>query len=298
MNTISDSTNNQSFIQMFDSLINLNKTKINKLKNKMNKLVENQNYTASIQSLPLYLNYIFDMLAVSYPYIIKFDKEIIKQLLVVDNYNIHPSIFTSLLINILHSISINIIIEKQTKNLNIDDKFLSLLPNIHHDVELIMSQFDTLFIDIDDEYIEIENKLGYNNISNLDYHQFNDLFNNITIGLNTYHSDLTIMNVMIIHIEHMIHHDIEKYIKTININIDDILSNLIKFDFDNNLLLDLTKVYEDSISKNYMKVKFFDTFSNINIFEQLKLNTKNVLYFWIDHIAIINNKLFKKLLKK
>ena len=132
-------------------------------------------------------------------------------------------------------------------------------------------------------------------ISNLDYENFNKIFNSISLSFKN--NDIkTVMNVMIVHIEHLIHRDVENYAKNNEVDITDILKDT-KFNFDINFLLNLTEVYNKSLHSNYIRAKFFDIFNDVNIIKQLELSVKNIIYYWIDYIAVINNMIFEKLLK-
>jgi hypothetical protein len=327
MTNISDKT--ILYNQLYKNFIDMDKKKINEIKLQMNTHICNSSSYISKYNLPIYLDYILDTLCKSFPQLNKNLPDIIKLLDYIDKINIHPLIFQSLIINIIHSSYINeiIIIKNSTTDLtnNFDH---SILINISTDVSMLFSQFDKIFNDIDKKYLIEELNIGYNNMSSYDEKKFNDIFNNIAINqYNNQNQNIDyklILNSFIIYIERVTQINIENYIKTINVDVDDILtlnetilgleldldsdlesdlklniSNKFnyKFTFDNNLLNKLTKVYNNFLKNNYIQIKFFDIFEDINILNNIDELNKNILYFWIDYIAIINNSLFEKLLK-
>jgi hypothetical protein len=288
-----ESTSN-SYEDLYLMIISLEKTKNKEIKEMMNSLVNNSDseYKKKYDELPIYLDYIIKMLSTSYPFINKYINDIIKIILIVDNYDIHPLIFQSLFTNLIHSISLNELINFSNNNI------INYLHSVQNEIEILFSSYNTIFENIDNKYLEAEKKIGYNNILNLNYDQFTSLFNSITINPYSNHNKQTIINTLLIQIENMNHHDIENYIKSIKINFDELLVSNNKLAFDTNLLNELTQNYIRAIDKNYKQIQFFDIFNDFDISKQLKINSKNILYFWIDYIAIINNSLFEKLLKK
>jgi hypothetical protein len=296
----------------------------------INKTTYNKKY-----NLPIYLDYMLISVIKSFPFSCSYSclntniNKIIQILNYVDQSNIHPIIFKPLFINIIHSLFINqIIIYKNSSIIKTDNFDYSSLTNVDFEISLLFDQFDKIFDNIDIKYLNKEIEIDYNNMSSLDEQSFNSLFSSIAINPYQAFSDKKVLNTFIIYLQRFSQIEVENLIKSINIDCNDILNfkqiNILsksnetnetnetnksnetnetkenydyKLNFDYELLQFLINNYSNIIKQKYLQTKFFDIFEHINIFDKLNEINNNILYFWIDYMAIINNLLFEKLLK-
>jgi len=299
----------------FNIFTELTKNKIIEIKDLMNKYVSDKiiNYKKK-HDCPIYLSYILDQLMTSFP-IIKIEQntdQIILQINLIDQFHIHPYIFQTLFINMIQSIYIDKIIKNKN---NSDKTFIDDIIRINPEVTLIFEQFNSIFDSIDTKYLPRENDIGHNNMTILDYDEFNTLFNRIAIvPQNQSNIGLKeLLNIFIIQLQRITQINMENSIQTIKIDLDEIIEHkhiilfelnincidtIDKITFDYNLLQHIIQLYTNLIRQNYLQIKFFDIFENINISDKLIELNNSAVYYWIDYIAIINNSLFEKLLKE
>ena len=100
-----DSLNDESsYDTIFNILVESNILKIKKIKTQMNDHIDNQDHIRRFNNLPPYLDYTLYMLTKSFPVINKYLNNTVRILLLVDKYDIHPSIYQQIYANILFSI--------------------------------------------------------------------------------------------------------------------------------------------------------------------------------------------------
>jgi len=294
---MTDSLNNDSsYDDIFYILTDLNITKIKLIKFKMNDLIDNMNHNKKYNNLPPYLDYILYMLSISFTILNKYSDGIIQILLLVDNYDIHPSIFQSVFANIIFSIYI----EEMTINPQMiyNEQYLESITNIYSEIEILMSIFNNIFIDVDEQYKHFEVKLCYNSInslSNIDFLELLDNINNDIFKQNILDNKILILNTMIVQIEHQtqqsmndeyfIHTTTEQSFTNNRLNCDLLLFNKIKSE------------YNTHIINNYNYMTKFEIYNKITDIDILKFEQKNSIYFWINNIGVINGKVLDSMLK-
>lgn len=310
INQLSDSSN---YNQIFMYQNQFNSIKINYIKLLLNNHIQSLttdilNYSDS--NLPLYLNYLLSIFSISFPHIRTHIKLIIQSLKNINKYPIHPMIFQSAFINLIHSSYICYLY--LNPNSRIDNNIIERIASIQNEVEIGMSIFINIFKLVDDKYINIENFFGMNNLIQLPISDFNIKFEQI-MNDDSLHNESNLtnnlikLNTIIIHIEHMTEYNMNELLSKINNDITLILDtdselniNLLtsKFNMDLNILSQINHVYTSAIKSNYSYLKRFEQLSNFNDIDILLHSEKNLIYYWIDYIANINRKIFDKIFKK
>jgi len=279
-----------SYNEILDIMIKLNISKIKLIKTQMNNLINILNHIQQFNNLPPYLDYTLYMLVKSFPILNKYISDIIKILLLVDNYNIHPSIFLSLYANIIFSIYIN---ELTLDDTLINDRiFIESISIIYKEIEILMSIFDDIFIIVDNEYLDSENKLYYNYINSLSHIEFNQYISTVDYSKNK----IIILNIFIIEIEHLTQNIINE---SFNIN-DNLLKNNLsvnKLISDLKLFENISTEFNNQINANYNYNIKYEKYKELKLNNILEFEEKNSIYIWIDQIALINSKILETLLK-
>ncbi len=273
--------NDSTFENIFNVLVETNTSKIKQIKSQMNDLIESQDYRQSFNNLPPYLDYTLYMLTITYPIIKKYIKDVNKIISVIDNYTIHPSIFQFVYSNIIFSIYINEI--KLDENLLKDKIFIESIQNIYNEIEILMSIFTKIFMLIDSKYKLTEDKLYYNYISGLSNIEFIEYSEKIDYTLSDLSTRTKILDIFIIEIDHL---------TQIEMN-DNIIDNDQTLDID--IFVQISNKFNSIIIANFnynIKYEKYNKMKNINI---LELQEKNSIYYWIDHVALINSKILNRL---
>jgi len=242
--------------QLYEQHIQLNSLKINKIKTLMNEL-NNKSY----------IDYLYDLLEQSYP-IIKDKKNIIMEILLdINKYDIHPMIIQQIFSNFIYSCHIDNI-------QSLDQYYITLLSNITNEVEIAMSIFYNIFEEIDQEFITIENEIGYNELCNLTLDEFNKLLDD---EVKKEFNQKNILNMMLVQIDKMIPNDILD-------NINDNIYETIK------------QRYIEMSTSIYKSLKRFHPFNKIDEIDILKLLEKHFIYYWIEYITKLNMNLIQEFL--
>jgi hypothetical protein len=242
--------------QLYEQHIQLNSLKINKIKNLMNEL-NNKSY----------IDYLYDLLEQSYP-IIKDKKNIIMEILLdINKYDIHPMIIQQIFSNFIYSCHIDNI-------QSLDQDYITLLSNITNEVEIAMSIFYNIFEEIDQEFINIENEIGYNELCNLTLDEFNRLLDD---EIKKEFNQKNILNMMLVQIDKMIPNDI----------LDDINDNIYET---------IKQRYIEMSTSIYKSLKRFHPFNKIDEIDILKLLEKHFIYYWIEYITKLNMNLIQEFL--
>ena len=279
-------SNDSSYIDIYNELVNINKEKNQLIKTKMNTLVNKLNFNRINLNLPIYLDYLLHMLKTSFPLIDPYKETIINTSLLIDKYDIHPYIYNSLFANILFSIYINEILSNPTIISN--HEYLESISNIYNEIEMIFSIFNEIFIICDTEYKLLEEKMCYNEINGLSKNEFINYIDNI----DKIDNNIIILNIMIIQIERLTQQNMNNYLLEFKYNNSDnkLENDLLSF---NIILTEFNK----NILDNYKYITKFESFNKLINIDLLKFEEKNSIYYWIDHIAYINGKLLDHLLK-
>jgi len=289
--------NNSSYDELFNVLIESNNNKIEKIKTEMNKHIIDLGYEIRYNELQPYLDYTLNLLTSSFPLIKKYHQKIIPILSLVNRYNIHPSIIQSLYANILFSIYIIEI--SLNKDIITDANNLDSINNIYNEIELMMSIFNDIFINIDIEYKLADDKLCYNSISSFSHVDFTDLIENINNDIfkdNILDNNLLKLNTLLVNIEHLVQVEMNEYLINLEqINNDEIFNNKLEKDL---LLFEILKAeYNKYFTDNYKYMVRYENYKNILNLDIMKFEEKNCIYYWIDHIAFNNGIILDKLLK-
>ena len=315
------------YSKLFNVFNGLNTNKVNEVKNEIGKFICNIQQIEEIENykfthnLPIYLDYIFVQLIKSFPIIKRAINQMISQAKQLDESNIHPYMFVPFFTNIVQSAYIDFIIDDLSNNsgANINDKLFDDIIKISPEVSLLFDQFNPIFDSIDEKYLSAENNLGFNNMMGLSDVDFDKIFSNIAIGQNMSIQPRQTLNAFIVQLQRMSQINVEQSIQSLQISLNDIIerkpiqlfadlndnqlnqlsqsNKLNKLSFDNNLFQHILKIYSNFLKENYLRIKFFDVFEEINILDELNKLNNNALYFWIDYVAVINNSLFETLLK-
>lgn len=225
-----------------------NSLKINKIKTLMSEL-NNKSY----------IEYLYDLLEQSYP-IIKDKKDSIMEILLdINKYDIHPMIIQQIFSNFIYTCHINNI-------QSLDQDYITLLSNISNEVEIAMSVFYNIFEEIDQEFLNIENEIGYNELCNLTLSEFNKLLDD---EIKKEFNQKNILNMMLVQLDKMIPNDILE-------------------DIDNDIYETIKKRYIEMSIGNYRSLKRFHPFNKIDEIDILKLLEKHFIYYWIEYMTKLN----------
>jgi hypothetical protein len=294
---------------MFDTWDNLTIQKASDIKNKMNAFVQLTTSYEKKYNLPIYLDYILQNVIKSFP-IVKHNAtqldqldQIIQLLNNIDQLNLHPYIYQSVIINIIHSVYVDVVKSFNSVNSTntefVDSIDISDLNKVNPEISLLFEQFNDIFNEVDEKYFEKEQLIGYNEITSLPDTEFNQLFSSIAMSLlpnaNVKTNPNLLLNIFIVQIQRQSQVLTEHKMK----NSNEIISNDAqkKLSLDNSLYDHVFRIYLDSLQQSNLQIKFFEIFDDIAISDlQLKL-CKYAIYFWIDYVSIINNSLFELLLK-
>lgn len=219
----------------------------------------------------------------SYPIIENNINDIIEQLTLIDKYNIHPAILQLFVTNFIHNSCINEIINNNNK------KIINSISDINSEIELIFSIFNDVFNEIDSEYKDVEELIGFNKLSNLDHDSFVNTLNETIMNDNN--DNLYKINLFLISINHNSHNFCDDYYENMKKDISNITN---KYDFDMKLFNDLNQQYKSDILISFNDLKLYNCFANmsINISDVISATDKFIFYFWIDIISQINKKFF------
>jgi len=285
-------TNDSTFENIFQILTNLNITKIKLVKSKMNDLILKLDYKQSFNDLPPYLDYTLYLLNKSYKILNKYNNKIIQILLMIDGYDIHPSIIQSLYTNIIFSIYIDEILNQQLKT---NQTIIESISNIYTEIDIIMSIFNDIFISVDTEYKMNEDRLCYNSISSLKEVDFLSLIDNLdnNIFKSILDKNIVLLNTMIIKVEHLTQDIMNTYL--IKLNLEKSSNNKL----DDDLLLSklIIDEFNTQIINNYKYITRFETYNNMANIDILSFEQKNFIYYWIDYIALKNKETLELIFK-
>jgi hypothetical protein len=119
-----------------------------------------------------YLQFVINQLSEMYPIVNKNREYITKYISIIDNYNIHPSIYSTIFVNCIN----NLYIQYQIKD-------LESIVNLPHNVNIIFSQFDDIFNHIDvlfpEPELSKEIKIIINYIDQELHYRYEYIINNI-----------------------------------------------------------------------------------------------------------------------
>ena len=294
-----------TIVELFKIYCDIHNLKINFIKNEMNELAKKQILNSKFNILSPYLNYILNVLVISYPNINKYIDQIIQQLILFDQYIIHPLILNPLLVNLIHNSYINDLITNP--ELKTNEKYIQNISNIYTDVEIAMSISNDIWNISDQKFANIESLIDYNNINMLDNDEFKKIFHDI-INNDIKYSKINLkynllkLNVYITHIDHMTQYNSNEFFddqikKLSNLN----LSNLSKFDQDLKYFYDIQSHFKVNIKHNQDHLKLYSevygVLSDIAIDNLLDFSEKNILYLWIDNMSSINGVILDKIFK-
>ncbi len=285
-------TNVSTFENIFQILTNLNITKIKLVKSKMNDLILKLDYKQSFNDLPPYLDYTLYLLNKSYKILNKYNNKIIQILLMIDKYDIHPSIIQSLYTNIIFSVYIDEILNQQLKT---NQTIIESISNIYTEIDIIMSIFNDIFISVDTEYKMNEDKLCYNSISSLKDVDFLSLIDNLDndIFKSILDKNIVLLNTMIIKVEHLTQDIMNTYLIKLNLE----KSSNSKLDDDLLLSKLIIDEFNTQIINNYKYITRFETYNNMANIDILSFEQKNFIYYWIDYIALKNKETLELIFK-
>jgi len=281
--------NDSSYDDIFKVLTDLNIMKVKLIKSNMNDLICKLDHRQTYNNLPPYLDYTLYMLNISFTILNKYNDKIISLLLLVDKQDIHPSIFQSLYANIIFSVYIDeISLNPQIIN---NQQYLESITNIYPEIEILMSMFNDIFINVDEQYKINEAKICYNSInslSNIDFLELIDNIDNDIFKKSILDNNILILNTMIVQIEHLTQQNMNEYLAILDSDLS-LSSNRLDSDL---LLSDLIlSEFNKYIYNNYNYMTKFKTYNNITNIDILKFEQKNFIYYWIDHVAFINGKI-------
>jgi hypothetical protein len=269
---------NTNYINLYQVLIDTNINKIKTIKDQMNNYIDKIYQQKNYNNLPPYLDYMLYMLTKSFPIVHKYYTKIIPMLLLVNNLDIHPAIFQQLFTNILYSI----FIDSNTK-----------INNVYDEIEIMMSIFNDIFINVDLIYKSKEDELCYNHINSLSNSEFSELIDKIDDDNKL--NDIMTFNIMIVQIEHLTQINMNEYFSSLNNNTE-IFNNKLDYDL---LLYDKILIeFNKQINNNYNYMTRFEHFNKYKNIDLLKFESKNSIYYWIDYIALINKQKLDLLFKK
>ena len=277
---------NSTFEQIFNVLVETNILKIKQIKSKMNTLIEHKKYQQKYNDLEPFLDYTLYMLVKSYPILNKYIDNIIKILLIINRYLIHPSIYQLLFSNIIFSIYITEI--KLNKELLKDKLIIESISSIYNEVEILLSIFNDIFQSVDTEYLVIEEKLYYNYISGLTNIEFLEYSEKIDYTHTDLISKIKILNIFLIEIDHLTQIEFNDFISK---NFSSDISTL-----NDNILNQFLNVFNNITLANYNYNIKYEKYNKINLIDILIYQEKNSIYYWIDKIAIINSKILNELI--
>lgn len=286
IDTLSDDSNYNS---IFKVLVDLNIEKINLIKISMNSYVNNLDYKKKENKLNEYSDYILSLLMKSFSILYRYEEQIIALLVLIDKAVIYPSIYQTLLINIVFSVYINELVLNPDLKYNIE--FISSISNIYKEIEIIISIFNHIFIEIDKQFNTKETIMLYNEINSLPFSEFGELSE---IDNDEILNDKIIkLNIMIIKIERFTQDNMNEYF--IEYGNEHKFNNKLEYD-----LLLFNKIiieYTNNINNNYTYILKFLIYKNLNNLDILMFLEKNSIYHWIDYIAFINGQILDNLLK-
>jgi len=282
------------YSELHNTHIYIDHLKINYIKHLMNKLILNKNNQgnshnemSNTNGIQHYVKYILNMLLKSFPIIKTYTNDIISIFNIVDKYNIHPNILHPLLINILYSIYIF----ETKKNINLinNQEIIQQIQNIIMEVGMCLSIFDEVINNADIIFNNIENIIGYNSISLMSQKDFNvkmnEFMENIEEEKSTLRSNYLKLNMFITYIDHTTENSMRDTMKLLDNKINN-------FDDEKHLFDEMLNQFKIINMANYYHTKKYNKFSNIDI-DIMKLNERNILYYWIDYISDINMSIIK-----
>jgi hypothetical protein len=311
---ISDLNNDSSYDEIIQKYDQTNKLKISYIKFLMNNHVDNNSLTKFYDNdlvVPSYLNYLLSIYTKSFPETKNHLNKYLSILIKIDKIDIHPMIFQIVFINLIHSTYICELCSNPGNILNQSN--IEKIANIQFEVELGMNIFNNIFDSVDNIFKNTEDYFGYNNISSLNYidynKELNEIFNpnpnpNSNSNPNPNPNDIilsnkfTKLNYLLTHIDHLTEYNINEIFSEIsddflNLDSDKIIN---KFDNDLKMLDTIIDKFVQTYISNYNYVKKFDAFANINI-DPISFCKKNSLYFWTNNCSILNGKIFDIIFK-
>ena len=303
-NLINKLTDHTTYKDIHEIHTQINLLKINTIKNEMNIIIEKGSWILEYDDLPPCLNYLLSVFTLTIPIIKPYIDQIKKIILYIDKFSIHPYILQPLFANIIYSIYISEI--SSNPNL-LNNDIIRTITEIQTNIELTMSVFENIFNDIDNKFKNAEDFIGYNNMSILDEHIQMNILQKIIHSKseqNNLENKLKKIHSLIIQIEHMTHNDIinnidefnDKYNRSLNTdNLTDSLKNKLSSDYE--LLCSFKTDYEQYVLTNYNNLIKYNAFNNINNIDINKFMEKDIIYYWLDHIAFLNGKIFDKMFK-
>lgn len=276
---------NTKYNTLFKSYIDLNKNKINKIKEKMSELVQKP-----------YLDYLFEIIQTSF----QIDKTVYDLCKDIDNFFVHPMIFEQVFCNLTNSHLINKLIQS-TSNSENKSNLLDDIGRTYNEIQIAMEIFDNIYKEVDNEFINQENAIGYNN-----FHIIMKQSNNLLIWSEL--SDNDKLNYMLYMLENSVSNVLADYSKAL-IKISN------KFDDDNttlyNFLQSQNKIYKntnletkvlENIEQTYM-LAMTTTYNALMIndkynFKEIDIPLyqiqshfkKNIVFFWLDLISEFNGQ--------
>jgi hypothetical protein len=309
---ISELNDKSSYDDIIKKYIQVNKLKISYIKYLLNNHVDKNDLTKFYDNdlvVPSYINYLLSIYTKSFPEIKNHLNKYLSILIKIDKIDIHPMIFQIVFINLIHSTYICELCSNPGNILNQSN--IEKISNIQFEVEFGMNVFNSIFDSVDNIFKIIEDFFGYNNISSLNYidynKELNKIFNksstNLTNPTNPSNdiilsNKLTKLNYLLTHIDHQTEYNINEIFSEtsddfLNLDSDKIIN---KFDDDFKMLDSLTDQYVQSYISNYKYVKKFDAFAHIDI-DPIDFIKKNSLYFWTNNCSILNGKIFDIIFK-
>lgn len=289
-----------TYDELFNFHIETNKQKILILKSQMNDLIEKSKFKIIHNELPLWLDYVLYMLSISFVELNNHTKLIINLLNAVNEINVHPGFFSQVFINIIYSVYIVKIISNLS---NIDYSIINQLANASVEVELCMNIYDSLFINVDADFLDVENSIGYNQLlidHNIRQKMLNDSVKFTNIDENK-SIKLLKLNLMIISIEDNTNDSINAYIERllININNQDMSIFMNKLNDDLQQFHSLMIFSHGSAHFNAAKIKSINKFIDIdvNTANIIKFVDKNAVLFWSNYVADSNAKIINYIFK-
>ena len=309
-----------NYQELFNTFDELTIQKISDIKNKMNNYVQN-NITSYKKkyNLPLYLDYILQNVIKSFPILKNNADQLNKITLLINNIdklNLHPYIYQSIMINIIHSVYVDTIksntdlANTDLANTNLANTDLADLNKVNTEITLLFEQFNNIFDEIDNKYFDREQLFGYNNINSMSDFEFNKLFSSIAMNISINQTLVNncvkpnlLLNIFIVQIQRqsqiLTEHKMKNSDNVLNINLNDLINNnqQKKLSIDTLLFEHIFKIYSESIEQSNLQINFFEIFDNIIIADITKRLNKFAIYFWIDYVSVINNSLFELLLK-
>jgi len=292
-----------SYAEILDNFTKINELKISYIKFLINKYI-NDNELIVVKydyNLPPYLNYLLTLYTISFPHIKQHIDKYIKILNEIDTFNIHPMIFQTIFINLIHSSYIYELCINPTEV--ITQSNIEIISNIQFEVALSLSAFNSIFDNVDLIFKDVENFIGYNTISSLPYTEYNYQLDNILNKRqytwdNSLSNKINKLNYMLTHIDHLTEHNINDSLSELNNNLLDFDAEQItkKLDNDHIMLNDTLDIYLKSYLSNYNYCKKFDAFNNIDI-NPIEFCNKNAIYYWSYYCSNLNGRIFDTIFK-